>query len=134
MKLFPYLNFKGNCEEALNFYKDALDGEILQMGRYGDSPVNTNDEYKNKIVHGRLKFGDALIMASDSTNAADEFNNNITLSVECETGDQLESAFTKMGEGGKVTMPLQDQFWGAKFGMLTDKFGVHWMFNCEKKN
>jgi PhnB protein len=133
MKLFPYLNFKGNCEEALNFYKDALDGEILQMGRYSDSPVNTNEEFKNKIVHGRLKFGDALIMASDSMRDANDFNDSISLSVECETGDQLESVFTKMSEGGKVTMPLQDQFWGAKFGMLTDKFGVHWMFNCEKK-
>ena len=134
MKLYPYLSFNGNCEEALNFYKEALNGEITQLGRYGDSPMQSSEAIKDKVLHGRLQFGQMLIMASD---AMDENNtrmgDNISLSVECETDDQLEQVFSKMSEGGKITMPLQDQFWGAKFGMLTDKFGIHWMFNCEKK-
>lgn len=134
MKLFPYLNFNGNCEEALNFYKEAFDGEITQLGRYGESPMKSPEEIKDKIIHGRLQFGDVLIMASDAMNKNGVNNgDNISLSIECDTNDQLEKVFTKMSEGGKITMPLQEQFWGAKFGMLTDKFGFHWMFNCEKK-
>lgn len=134
MKLYPYLNFNGNCEEALNFYKSAFDGDITQLGRYGDSPMESPDEVKDKIIHGRVQFGDVIIMASDAMNEKDfTRSGDISLSIECETADQLEKVFAKMAEGGKVTMPLQDQFWGARFGMLTDKFGIHWMFNCEKK-
>ena len=134
MKLYPYLNFNGNCEEALNFYKSAFDGDITQLGRYGDSPMESPDEVKDKIIHGRVQFGDVIIMASDAMNEKDFIRSgDISLSIECETADQLEKVFAKMAEGGKVTMPLQDQFWGARFGMLTDKFGIHWMFNCEKK-
>lgn len=134
MKLYAYLGFKGNCEEALNFYKEALDGEILRLGRYGESQMETADELKDKIMHARLQFGDTLIMFSDmmGENEADA-GSMISLSIECDTLDQLEKVFPKMAEGGKVTMPLQDQFWGARFGMLTDKYGIHWMFNCEKK-
>lgn len=134
MKLYPYLNFKGNCEEALDFYKDALGGHISQIGRYGDSPMESPEELKDKIIHARLSFGDAMIMFSDAMNGKDTpQTDNISLSVECDTDEQLEEVFSKMSKGGKVTMPLQDQFWGARFGMLTDKFGFHWMFNCEKK-
>ncbi|HEY5407699.1 MAG TPA: glyoxalase/bleomycin resistance/extradiol dioxygenase family protein [Ginsengibacter sp.] len=134
MKLFPYLNFNGNCEEALNFYKDAFGGEIIQLGRYGESPMESPEEIKDKIIHGRLQFGDVLIMASDAMNENGiNSGDNISLSVECDTNGQLEKVFSKMSEGGKITMPLQEQFWGATFGMLTDKFGIHWMFNCEKK-
>jgi PhnB protein len=134
MKLYPYLNFNGKCEEALNFYKEAFDGEITQLGRYGDSPMESPEEIKDKIIHGRLQFGDVLIMASDAMNQ-DGINSGdaISLSIECDNNEQLEKVFSKMSEGGKITMPLQEQFWGAKFGMLTDKFGFHWMFNCEKK-
>ncbi len=134
MKLYPYLSFKGNCEEALDFYKEALDGHIAQIGRYGDSPMETSEELKDKIMHARLSFGDAMIMVSDVMNDQPlDSSNNVSLSVECDSNEQLEKVFSKMAAGGKITMPLQDQFWGAKFGMLTDKFGFHWMFNCEKK-
>lgn len=134
MKLYPYLGFKGNCEEAINFYKEAFDGEILQLGRYGESPMETADELKDKIMHARLRFGDTLIMFSDMMGEGEaDAGSMISLSIECDNIDQLEKVFSKISEGGKVTMPLADQFWGARFGMLTDKFGIHWMFNCEKK-
>lgn len=133
MKMVPYLNFPGNCEEALNFYKEALNGEIIQLGRYGESPMKSPEEFKDKIIHGRLQFGDALIMASDAMGGRPvNSGDNISLSVDCDDDQQLAEVFSKMASGGKITMPLQEQFWGAKFGMLTDKFGIHWMFNCEK--
>jgi PhnB protein len=134
MKLFPYVSFQGNCEEALNFYKEALNGEIIQLGRYGESPMKSPEEFKDKIIHARLKFGDALIMASDVINEqAMDSGDNISLSVDCDNDRQIQEVFARMAAGGKVMMPLQEQFWGATFGMLTDKFGIHWMFNCEKK-
>lgn len=134
MKLHAYLGFKGNCEEAINFYKEAFDGDILQLARYGESPMETPDDLKDKIMHARLQFGDTLIMFSDmmGENEADA-GSMISLSIECDSIEQLEKVFPKVAEGGKITMPLQDQFWGARFGMLTDKYGIHWMFNCEKK-
>jgi PhnB protein len=134
MKLVPYLNFPGNCEEALDFYKEALSGEIIQLGRYGESPMKSPEEFKDKIIHARLRFGDALIMASDVMNGRPvNPGDNISLSVDSDNDQQLGEVFSKMAVGGKITMPLQEQFWGAKFGMLVDKFGIHWMFNCEKK-
>lgn len=134
MKLIPYLGFNGNCEEAINFYKEVFDGEILQLGRYGESPMETSDELKDKIMHARLQFGDTLIMFSDMMGEKEaEAGSMISLSIDCDGIDQLEKVFGKMSAGGEVTMPLQDQFWGARFGMLTDKYGIHWMFNCKKK-
>jgi len=130
MKLTPYIHFAGNAEEALNFYKEALNGEIEMLSRYGDSPVPADEDYKQKIIHARLVFGDNMIMISDTFKGnAVHTNGNIQLNVEMPDKLQLETVFGKMAAGGKIVMPLQDQFWGATFGMLQDKFGVSWMFN-----
>jgi len=130
MKLTPYIHFAGNAEEALNFYKEALNGEIAMLSRYGDSPIPADEDYKQKIIHARLVFGDNMIMISDTFKGnAVHTNGNIQLSVDVPDKLQLETVFGKMAAGGKIVMPLQDQFWGATFGMLQDKFGVNWMFN-----
>ncbi|MBV9963675.1 MAG: VOC family protein [Parafilimonas sp.] len=132
--LVPYLHFNGEAEEVLNFYKDVFDGEILVISRYGDSPMQANEDWKNKIIHSRLKFGDNLIMISDSHNGQlANKEGNIQLSVEVDDKKKIEEVFNKLAESGKVTMPLAKQFWGATFGMLQDKFGVNWMFNHEEK-
>ncbi len=134
MKLNPYIHFAGNAEEALNFYKDALGGEIVQLGRYGESPMPSDEDYKNKVMHARLIFDDNLVMVSDVFKGQTvTTGGNIQLSVDVDDVNQLEIVFNKMSMGGKVTMAPQDTFWGARFGMLIDKFGVSWMFNCELK-
>ena len=134
MKLTPYIHFAGNAEEALNFYKNAMNGEIVQLGRYGESPMPTDEDYKNKVLHARLLIGDNLLMVSDVFKGQEiSTKGNIQLSIEMDDVSQMEEVFIKMSEGGKVTMALQDTFWGARFGMLIDKFGVSWMFNCELK-
>ncbi|MEP6616348.1 MAG: glyoxalase/bleomycin resistance/extradiol dioxygenase family protein [Ginsengibacter sp.] len=134
MKLNPYINFAGNAEEALNFYKDSLGGEILQLGRYGESPMPCDEDYKDKVMHARFVFDDNLLMVSDVFKGQDVSKaGNIQLSIDVEDVTRLEKVFSKMAEGGTVTMALQDMFWGARFGMLIDKFGVSWMFNCEMK-
>lgn len=133
MKLVPYVFFNGNAEEALKFYEEIFDGEITQLGRYGESPMPCPDEQKDKIMHARLVFDGNLIMMSDAMQGDPVSTGNMQLSLDVDDEARLDKVFEKMSEGGNVTMPLANQFWGAKFGMLVDKFGVSWMFNCEIK-
>jgi PhnB protein len=134
MKLIPYLHFAGNAREVLNFYKNALGGDIVQLGTYGESPMPSDEDYKDKVMHARFVFDGNMIMISDVFKGQPvSTDGNIQLSVDVDNESKLDEVFNKMAEGGRVTMPLADQFWGAKFGMLQDKFGVSWMFNCEKK-
>lgn len=134
MKLNPYLHFDDNAEDALNFYKEVLGGEVTMLSRYGDSPMPSEPDWKNKIMHGRLLFDGNTIMISDvfKGNALKK-DGNIQLSVEVESMDRINDIFAKMAAGGTITMELQDTFWGARFGMLKDKFGISWMFNHELK-
>ncbi len=130
--LKPYVMFNGNCEEAMNYYKDKLKGEILSLMRFEDSPMDTPKEFKKKVMHSQFKFEECEFMASDAMPQGNvTVGNNISLSVGVNDVKKIEMWFNSLAADGKVTMPLQDTFWGAKFGMLTDKFGINWMFNCE---
>jgi PhnB protein len=134
MKLIPYLHFAGNAEEVLNFYAKVFGEKILMMSRYGESPMPCDDDYKNKVMHARLSFGDSLIMVSDAMKGRPvSTDGNIDMSVEVDDVEKMGEVFNSLAEGGTITMPLQKQFWGATFGMLKDKFGIKWMFNSEEK-
>jgi PhnB protein len=134
MKLVPYLYFEGNAEEALNFYTEALGGEIVSMQRYGDAPMPSGEDQKQKVMHATFSFDGNLVMASDVFEKQPlTIGQNVQLSLDVDSTEKLESVFNKMAEGGTVTMALQDTFWGARFGMLKDKFGVLWMFNHDIK-
>lgn len=127
--LIPYLNFPGTCEEALNFYASALNGQIIALQRFGDGPAmpGANPDH---VLHAQFQGPDFLIMASDSPYAADaQPSARISLSLDFKSLDAINSTFEKMAQGGEITMPLQDTFWGARFGMCRDRFGIHWMFN-----
>ncbi|HMC98727.1 MAG TPA: VOC family protein [Ferruginibacter sp.] len=133
-QLNPYLGFDGNCEEAVNFYAGVLGAEITMLSRYGESPMPCSDEEKQLIMHARLVFENNVMMFSDMPKHAKQNpEGNITLSLGMDNVADMEAKFNAMAEGGTVTMPLADQFWGARFGMVKDKFGINWMFNCEKK-
>jgi len=136
-KLTPYLMFNGNCEEALNFYKDALDGNFPYMGRYGESPMEVDDDYKNKIMHAEFKWDGGAIMASDHMKGAgftsEASGSNVHLNLSFIDEAEMMDVFNKLKSGGNVTMEVDEMFWGDKFGMLQDKFGIHWMFNCSGK-
>lgn len=132
-QLGPYLTFDGNCAEAMNFYKEVFGGE-LRMQKFGDAPMDSPADSKDRIMHAHLGNGAFNLLDSDGMpGQAPIQGNNVTLNVGSETKEEQEKYFNKLAEGGKVTMPLQDTFWGANFGMLTDKFGMHWMFNTEHK-
>lgn len=132
MQLNPYLAFNGTCEAALNFYKDVLGGEIAYMQRFGDSPMEISDDAKNRIMHATFNFGGNSFMASDSMPGQDAPDcSNISMSLGTDDIEATNRTFAALSEGGRVNMPLENTFWGARFGMLTDKFGINWMINCE---
>lgn len=133
MELNIYLYFNGNCEEAMNFYKDTLGGTIVNISRYGDSPMPASEAYKNKILHAVMQVAGTTIMFSDSNeqhHAAP--GDNFSVSLNFHSDEEITRVFNLLSTGGKVTMPLQDTFWGAKFGMCCDRFGINWMFNWDK--
>ena len=129
-----YFFFNGNCEEAMNFYKDALDGNIESVMRYGDAPTQASEDYKNKVMHGVLNAQGAQIFFSDSGEQRNvTFGDNFSVSLNFKSDGEINRTFEALsGNGGTITLPLQDTFWGARFGMCTDKYGVNWMFNFDK--
>jgi len=132
-KLSPYIMFNGTCEEAMNFYKACFDGEITYMGRFGESPMEVPEAHKDKIMHVTFSFWGASFMASDFMSEADYTTrpdgSNIHLSLQFDDLAKMDQTFKTLGADGAVTMALQNQFWGSRFGMLTDKFGIKWMFS-----
>lgn len=128
-----YLTFTNECEEALNFYKEALGGEITSIQRFGDAPIETKEEDKQKVMHAEFRAEGIYFMASDSMQDYPVApGRSVSLSLNFSDEKELETVFNKLASGGKITMALQDTFWGAKFGMLIDKYGINWMANCEK--
>jgi PhnB protein len=134
MQLITYVTFGGNCEEAINFYKEALGAEVLLINRMGDSPMDVPAHLKDKIMHARLQIGENVLYMSDTFDPSKLINgNNISLSIQIDDTAQLDKLFDQLSAGGTVEMALKDTFWGARFGMFTDKFGIKWMLNCELK-
>ncbi len=126
-----YLTFDGNCREAMEFYKTCLGAE-LEIMPFSAAPFDSSPEAKNKVMHASLSKGPAVLMASDAMPGMPlQRGNNFSVSINCESLEEIERLFAALSNNGKVTMPLGDAFWGARFGMLTDQFGINWMFNFE---
>jgi PhnB protein len=132
-----YLIFDGNCEEAFNFYQSVFGGVFPYVGRYSEMPpeMPLPEKDRNKIMHMSLPIGDhTVLMGSDAGGASEGktvAGNNISLSVNTGSQQEADRIFNGLSAGGKITMPLDKTFWGAYFGMLTDKFGIHWMVNYD---
>ncbi len=134
MQWNPYLLFNGRCEAAFKFYEKSLGGKIVMMSRYGDAPGGQmSPEQKNQIMHARLIAGDQILMGSDDCmdGAADSVK-GCSIAIQLDTPEDADRIFSALSDGAKITMPLAETFWARRFGMLTDKFGVPWMINCEK--
>jgi len=138
-----YLNFSRNTEEAFNFYKTVFGGEFFGNGfmRYGDIPTGPDfpppaEEDRNLVMHVELRIlGSHTLMGTDAPESMGfkvNFGNNVYINIQPDTRSETTQLFDKLAEGGKVTMELQDMFWGDYFGSCTDKFGVQWMFNCNE--
>lgn len=127
-----YLNFDGNCRQAMKFYERCLGGELHLMP-FSETQGDYPKEAKDRIMHAHLSKGPVVLMASDIMPGMKfERGSNFSICIDAESAQELEKLFSSIGENGKVTMALQDTFWGARFGMVTDQFGINWMFNFEK--
>lgn len=127
--LNPYPNFNGNAADAVKFYHSVLGGE-LKMQTFAEAKMAQDPKMNDMIVHAELKSGDLSLMASDTMpDKAAKFGDNVHMSLTGKDHDRLTDVFNRLADGGRVDMPLAKQFWGDTFGMLTDRFGVHWMVN-----
>jgi len=137
----PYLTFKDNCEEAFNFYKAAFGGEFAFIGKFKDMPPAEgcgpmSEEDGEKIMHVSLPISkETILMGSDSSEAFGQttvVGNNYAVSINTDSEEEADKLFNSLSAGGKVTMPMEKTFWGAYFGMFTDKYGIHWMVNFDE--
>jgi len=133
----PYLNFDGNTEEAFNFYKSVFGGEFMALMRWKDAPeadkLPAGD--REKVMHVSLPIGKGnVLMATDACKSMGRpltVGNNFYISISPESEEEADRLFNGLSAGGQVTMPLHKAFWGAYFGMFTDKFGIQWMVNYD---
>jgi PhnB protein len=136
-QLNPYLNFNGNTEEAFNFYRSVLGGEFAMVMRFGDTPgcEEMPETEKSGIMHIALPVGNNVIMGTDVPSSMQQvtFGSNMSLSMSVNSREEADRVFNGLAEGGNATMPMNDMFWGAYYGMLTDKFGVQWMVSYDPK-
>jgi PhnB protein len=142
-KVSTYLNFVRNTEEVFNFYKTVFGGDFNgTISRFRDIPSQEGmpelaESDKDLIMHIELPIlGGHVLMGTDAPETMGfkvNFGNNVHISLEPDTREETKQLFTALVEGGKITMELQDMFWGDYYGSCTDKFGVQWMFNCRQK-
>jgi PhnB protein len=133
-KLNPYILLNGTTEKAIKLYKSALGAKTENITRYGEGKT-IPPEHKDLIMHPAIRIGEGVVMLSDATpDRPAPTGGNVQITLQFAELPGMEKAFDALAAGGRITLPLQDMFWGARFGMLTDDaYSVQWMFNCESK-
>lgn len=130
-----YLNFNGNTEEAFNFYKSVFGGEFVTLQKFKDAPDADKcpEGDLEKIMHVALPIGHNVLMGTDVSERMPKVHigNNFAISVSPSSEEETHKIFDGLSAGGQITMPLGKMFWGALFGMFTDKFGIQWMVNYD---
>lgn len=140
-KIHPYLMFDGNARDAIALYEKALGAKVENLMRFGDVPAGPqgpgcadDPENASRILHACLRIGDAVVMLSDGpAGVPAPKETNVQVSLELDDVRDLEARFDALAAGGKVGVAPHDAFWGARFGMLTDAFGIRWMLSCNAK-
>ena len=133
MKVQAYISYRGRCEEALEFYKNAIGAEVTGLMRWKDSPdaaMKTPPGFDEKVMNASFRIGDTVLMADDSPGEAHAEFKVMTLAIEVADDAEAKRVLTALGQGGRVTMALIKTFWTSSFGTLTGKFGVPWMVNA----
>jgi PhnB protein len=132
--LNPYLTFSGNCREAMTFYKECLGGK-LTLQTIGESPMADQmpSQMKDSILHATLTMDRLIILATDCVPDNGLIKGNgVSLCLNFNSDGEIRTCYASLAAGGKTTQPLENTFWGAIFGGLTDKFGNHWLLNFDK--
>ena len=130
----PYLFFNGNAADAVAFYEKALEAKVVRIARYGDTPGgNLPAEHASKVMHAHLESGGGTLLLSDAImGPPNTHGDGICVCLQYDGLGDVDRHFAALSDGGTVNEALQDTFWGARFGMLRDRFGIHWMFNATR--
>lgn len=128
-----YLNFNGTASEAIALYERALGARVMFLQRFGETPeMNATGDTANRVMHATLSIGRTSLMISDAMPGSPVTpGTNTHVCLQYADIDDVDEQFAAMSEGAHILMPLENTFWGARFGMLVDRFGISWMFNAE---
>ncbi len=129
MQVQPYLTFEGRADEAIEFYKTALDAKVTMVMRWKDSPDKSmcSPGNEDKVMHSYMTIGETGVMISDGRNSGNPKFDGFSLSLDVKTDDEAKKLFASLSDGGAVVMPIGPTFFASSFGMVRDRFGVHWM-------
>ncbi|HKJ80439.1 MAG TPA: VOC family protein [Ignavibacteriaceae bacterium] len=132
MKLNTYLNYKGNCREAFEFYEKHLGGKITMISTFGDmwDKNKIPPDWDDKVLHARVEIGNGILMGADIPTAESMRSAYITLSTP--ENSEVERIYSLLSDGGQIFIKMQKTFFASRFGMLRDKFGTSWMLLCEE--
>jgi PhnB protein len=133
MTMNPYLSFKGDCEAAFKYYEQHLGGEMGAIFRYGGTPLSGSvpEDWPDKVMHGSITIGGQTLQAADVSAAQYETPQGFLLTLQIKSTADAERMFKALADGGQVRTPLEQTFWAERFGVVTDRFGVPWIVNCE---
>lgn len=135
MKLTPYLQFSdGNCRAALDFYADALGGRVSGSMTFGETPggAPVGPDWHDKVMHAQFEADGLTLYACDAPPEYQRQPAGLALTLNVDTPEDAERVFAALGEGGSITMAMDETFWAERFGMLTDRFGMPWIISCDK--
>ena len=137
----PYLIFEGNCRQAFEFYKAVFKNEFRYIGTFGETPAEQKNMFppgaENKIMHVSLPLSnETILMGCDNPDPNNKTSTpgNISLTLNTDSRPEGDRLFNELSKGGQARMPMQNTFWGAYFGMVTDKFGINWMISVDQNS
>ena len=133
MQMNSYLSFNGTCEEAFAFYAQSLGGQLGPIFRYAGTPMvdQVPADWQDKVMHGSVTVGGQELMGGDVAPDRYETPRGFSLSLHMKNTMEAERVFVALSSGGTITMPIQETFWAARFGMVVDRFGISWLINCD---
>jgi PhnB protein len=133
MQVHPYLSFNGQCEAAFKFYELCLGARLGAVFRYAGTALadQVPADWHDKVMHGSMTVGDQVLMGGDVAPDRYEAPKGFSLSIQITSTAEAERIFHELAEEGTVTVPLEQTFWAARFGMVVDRFGIPWLINCE---
>jgi PhnB protein len=141
MFIQPHLNFEGRCDEAISFYRTALGAQVLMLLRYKEIPSDPDPQkwkpspdLGEKVCHAAVRVGETVILVSDGRNLGNPTFKGIMLSLNVQSDAEAKEYFTALSNGGSVFMPLEKTFFSSSFGMVADRFGVHWMVHVVQQS
>ena len=134
MSLSTYLTFDGNCREAFEFYRSVFGTEFVVLSTFAEAPedMDVPDAHRDNVMHVTLPIGSSVLMGSDNDPSGPPVvvGHNFSMSIDTEGRQESDDLIGKLSDGGTVTMPMQETFWGSYFGTCTDRFGINWMVSC----